>query len=190
MRKLFCDESGDPGSATERGASQLFVLCLVVGRSGDAHARFIAKQTEIRDALAWRGEFKWTKMHHALRLEYLKRSIPTLPENYSVFWSKKDNPMAPNDPITSPMLGKCLEAVNPSGQPCRLIIDGERNRQRARELRSSLGLAEMRFEPSHSSPYLQLADMLAGFHAADVSGRIRELPKELLDLRGFRSAWR
>ena len=190
MRKVFCDESGDPGLATDQGASPLFVLSLVAGHPESTHARFIAKQAEVRKELAWSGEFKWTKMRHALRMEYLKRSLTTLPDNHSAIWRKAGDRPMPHETAQVTMLRRCLEAMPSTNEPCRLIIDGERNRQRAREIRASLALAEVRFEPSHVSPYLQLADMLAGFHAADVAGGIRDLPKELQALRGFRSAWR
>jgi hypothetical protein len=151
------------------------------------HELFLAKQTEIRDALSWSGEFKWTKMRHALRIEYLRRSLPSLPPHHSVIWKKPADPWGEAAPKDLVMMQACLRTLNPAHERCRLIIDGEKNRARARGIRAGLGVTEVRFVPSHASPYLQLADMIVGFQVAEAMGKIRDLPDELRNLRGARS---
>jgi hypothetical protein len=187
VRTLFCDETGDPGRDFRKGASRFFAVCMLSTPTGSEHERFIAKQAEIRDELQWRGEFKWTKMHHDLRMEYLRRSLPTLSAHHSVLWEKPDIQWAENAPKELLMMQTCMRRLNPELHPCRLIIDGERNRRRAREIRGLLGINEVRFIPSHTSPYLQLADILVGFQVAEAAGKIRDLPIELRTLRRFRS---
>ena len=63
---------------------------------------------------------------------------------------------------------------------------GEESRE-SLGIRAFLGVTEVRFIPSHTSPYLQLADMLVGFQVAEATGKIRDLPEELRILRGARS---
>lgn len=151
------------------------------------HEVFLAKQAELRGSLPWFGEFKWTKMRHELRMEYLRRSLPSLPPHYSVIWRKPIDLGGEVTPKDLHLMQACLRALNPEQERCRLIIDGEKNRGKAREIRAGLGVAEVRFIPSHASPYLQLADMLVGFQVAEATGRIRDLPDEFRILRESRS---
>ena len=187
VRTLFCDETGDPGRDPRKGASRFYAVCMLSTPTGSEHEKFIIKQAEIRGELQWHGEFKWTKMHHTLRMEYLRRSLPTLPAHHSVLWEKPIVPSAETTPQELLMMQTCVRRLNPTLHPCRLIIDGERNRRRAHEIRTHLGINEVCFVPSHASPYLQLADMLVGFQVAEAAGKIRDLPIELRALRKFRS---
>ena len=187
MRTFFCDESGDPGHDLRKGSSRVFAFCMLSTPTVAEHEIFQAKQAEIRGSLHWFGEFKWTKMRHELRMEYLRRSLPSLPPHHSVVWRKPIDPCVEVTPKELLMLQACLRVLNPEQQRCRLIIDGERNRGKARGIRAGLGVTEVRFIPSHASPYLQLADMLVGFQVAEATGKIRDLPDELRVLRGARS---
>jgi hypothetical protein len=187
VRTFFCDESGDPGHDLRKGASRFFAFCMLGTAAVSEHDIFLAKQAEIRGSLHWFGEFKWAKMRHELRMECLRRSLPSLPPHHSVIWRKPIDPRGEPTPKDLLMMQACLKVLNPEQQRCRLIIDGERNRGKAREIRSALGVAEVRFIPSHTSPYLQLADMLVGFQVAEATGKIRDLPDELRILRCARS---
>ena len=187
VRTFFCDESGDPGHDFSKGASRFFAFCMLSAPTMAEHEIFLAKQAEIRGSLPWFGEFKWTKMRHELRMEYLRRSLPSLPPHHSVIWRKPVDPWAEVTPKDLLMMQACLRALNPEQQRCRLIIDGEKNRGKARGIRAFLGVTEVRFIPSHTSPYLQLADILVGFQVAEATGKIRDLPEELRILRGARS---
>ena len=187
VRTFFCDESGDPGHDLRKGASRFFAFCMLSTPAVSEHDIFLAKQAEIRGSLHWFGEFKWAKMRHELRMEYLRRSLPSLPPHHSVIWRKPIDPWAEPTPKDLLMMQACLQVLNPEQQRCRLIIDGERNRGKAREIRSASGVAEVRFIPSHTSPYLQLADMLVGFQVAEAKGKIPDLPDELRILRCARS---
>jgi hypothetical protein len=53
-----------------------------------------------------------------------------------------------------------------------------------------LGLANVRFEASHTTPHLQLADMLAGYHAWDFAGKLTNTSPTLAGMRTSRSVWR
>ena len=192
MRLYLCDESGDPGASIELGASKFFVICLVGYPDGGAAANFQAADTQLRKRLGWRDEFRWSKLSQRSRYAYLDGLFDSLPQHRAIIWDKMT--VSPNsfqrDSVEIDMMH---EAVGLLGRPTvgsRLIIDGMRHRDRAAAIRRALGVAEVRFESSHSNPHLQLADMLAGFHAWDQAGRISDVEPRLRSLRRFRSLWR
>lgn len=192
MRLYLCDESGDPGASIELGASKFFVICLVGYPDGGSAEKFQAADAQLRQRLGWRDEFRWSKLSQRSRDAYLDGLFDNLPQHRAIIWDKMT--VSPNsfqrDSVETDMMH---EAVGLLGRPSvgsRLIIDGMRHRDRAVAIRRALGVSEVRFESSHTNPHLQLADMLAGFHAWDHAGRISEIAPRLRSLRRFRSLWR
>jgi hypothetical protein len=192
VRLYLCDESGDPGDSAESGASRLFVVCLVGYPDGGSAEKFQAADTQLRKRLGWRDEFRWSKLSQRSRDAYLDGLFDSLPQHRAIVWDKKTT-MPPAFQTDSAAIDMMRDAIGLLGGPSagsRLIIDGMRHRDRAAAIRRALGVSEVRFESSHANPHLQLADMLAGFHAWDHAGRIRELTPRLRSLRRFRSLWR
>ena len=192
MRLYLCDESGDPGASIELGASKFFVICLVGYPDGGSAEKFQAADAQLRQRLGWSDEFRWSKLSQRSRDAYLDGLFDNLPQHRAIIWDKMT--VSPNsfqrDSVETDMMH---EAVGLLGRPSvgsRLIIDGMRHRDRAVAIRRALGVSEVRFESSHTNPHLQLADMLAGFHAWDHAGRISEIAPRLRSLRRFRSLWR
>ena len=192
VRLYLCDESGDPGASTESGASRLFVVCLVGYPDGGSAENFQAADAQLRKRLGWRDEFRWSKLSQRSRDAYLDGLFDNLPQHHAIIWDKKT--VTPQTfQSDSVAIGMMREAIGLLGGPSagsRLIIDGMRHRDRAAAIRRVLGVSEVRFESSHANPHLQLADMLAGFHAWDHAGRISDLAPRLRSLRRFRSLWR
>ena len=191
MRLYLCDESGDPGISQESGASRLFVVCLVGYPDGGSAANFQVADAQLRKRLGWRDEFRWSKLSQRSRNAYLQGLFDNLPQHHAIIWDKETTMPQAFQP-DSAAIDMMREAIGILGGPSdgsRLIIDGVRHRDRAAAIRC-VGVSEVRFESSHANPHLQLADMLAGFHAWDHAGRISEILPRLRSLRRFRSLWR
>ena len=191
MRLYLCDESGDPGASVELGASKVFVICLVGYPDGGSAEKFQAADTQLRQRLGWRDEFRWSKLSQRSRDTYLDGLFDSLPQHRAIIWDKMT--LHPNsfrrDSVEIDMMREAVRLLGCPSSGSRLIIDGMRHRDRAVAIRRALGVSEVRFEPSHANPHLQLADMLAGFHAWDHAGRISEIAPRLRSLRRFRSLW-
>lgn len=174
------------------GASPHFVICMIGYPQGLEAQKFQMEDTELRRRLGWRGEFRWSKLSQRSRDTYFASLSGVMPAHHAVIWDKLASNQA-ESPKMSPEIGMMRKAMAKLGGPSpssRLIIDGVRHRDRAAEIRRSLGVAEVRFEHSHANPHLQLADMLAGFHAWDHARRIKDITPQLRSLRRFRSLWR
>jgi hypothetical protein len=192
VRLYLCDESGDPGASPELGASRLFVVCLVGYPDGGSAEKFQAADAQLRKRLTWKGEFRWSKLSQRTRDHYFDGLVDNLPRHHAIVWDKETITPQAIQP-DSAAIDMMREAVGLLGYPSsgsRLIIDGVRHRDRAVAIRRALGVSEVRFESSHANPHLQLADMLAGFHAWDHAGRISDIEPRLRSLRRFRSVWR
>ena len=191
MRLYLCDESGDPGASVELGASKVFVICLVGYPDGGSAEKFQAADTQLRQRLGWRDEFRWSKLSQRSRDTYLDGLFDSLPQHRAIIWDKMT--LHPNsfrrDSVEIDMMREAVRLLGCPSSGSRLIIDGMRHRDRAVAIRRALGVSEVRFEPSHANPHLQLADMLAGFHAWGHAGRISEIAPRLRSLRRFRSLW-
>jgi len=192
VRLYVCDESGDPGASAESGASRLFVVCLVGYPDGGSAEKFQAADTQLRKRLGWRDEFRWSQLSQRSRDAYLDGLFDSLPQHRAIVWDEKTTlPLAfQPDSVAIDMMRDAIGLLGGPSAGSRLIIDGMRHRDRAAAIRRALGVSEVRFETSHANPHLQLADMLAGFHAWDHAGRIRGLTPRLRSLRRFRSLWR
>lgn len=159
---------------------------------GIAAQEFQKADAELRQRLGWRSEFRWSKLSQRSRDTYFASLSGVMPAHHVVIWDKLASNQAAS-PAMSAEIGMMRKAMANLGGPSpssRLIIDGVRHRDRAGEIRRALGVAEVRFEHSHANPHLQLADMLAGFHAWDHARRIKDITQELRSLRRFRSLWR
>ena len=191
MRLYLCDESGDPGASTESGASRLFVICLVGYPDGGSAANFQSADAQLRKRLSWKGEFRWSKISQWARDKYFEGLVDSLPQHHAIVWDKKRfMPQSfQSDSVAIDMMREAIGLLGCPSAGSRLIIDGIRHRDRAAAIRRLLGVSEVRFESSHANPHLQLADMLAGFHAWDDAGRISEVEPRLRSLRRFRSLW-
>ena len=159
---------------------------------GESAEAFQLADGELRAKLGWRGEFRWSKLSQRSRDAYFEGLIKILPPHHAVVWDKEEFILGPVDPgsVEIDMMREAIGLLGGTPFRGRLIIDGVRHRDRAAAIRRALGVSEVRFESSHSNPHLQLADMLAGFHAWDHAGRIRHVAPELQSLRRFRSFWR
>lgn len=192
MRLYLCDESGDPGASAESGVSRLFVVCLVGYPDGASAESFQAADAQLRRRLGWKGEFRWSKLSQCSRDNYFEGLVDNLPQHHAIVWDKKTiMPQAfQSDSAAIDMMREAIGLLGCPSAGSRLIIDGMRHRDRAAAIRRALGVSEVRFESSHANPHLQLADMLAGFHAWDHGGRISYVDHRLRSLRRFRSLWR
>ncbi len=189
MRTIFCDETGDSGADVAAGASPLLVICAFICEDASHSARIAEKQESFRQEFSWRGELKWAKMRPEMRLEFMERLLPVIPEHLAIVWRKSRPLISPLSAPEGVLLNRCVQDLVGDNRKIRLVMDGERNRRRAAQLRLATGVSEVRIEPSHGSPCLQLADMLVGFHSSCAKGREPELPKRLHSLRHRRVEW-
>jgi hypothetical protein len=153
---------------------------------------FHRSDAELRLRLGWRGEFRWSKLSQRSRDAYWDSLLNAIPSHHAVIWDKSTAPEA-QFPGANPEIEMMRKAMSSLGAPrptSRLIVDGVHHRNRAADIRRALGVSEVRFEHSHANPHLQLADMLAGFHAWDHAQRLKDLNPALRSLKRFRSSWR
>ena len=192
MQLYLCDESGDPGESVSTGASPLFVICMIGYPDRHSAQNFQKSDAELRERLGWRGEFRWSKLSQRSRDTYFEALIKFMPTHHAIIWDKTSIQGARTygEGMEIAMMREAISCLGGPTPSSRLIIDGVRHRDRAGEIRRALGLSEVRFERSHTNPHLQLADMLAGFHAWDQAGRIKDPTPPLRSLRCFRSLWR
>lgn len=176
---LFCDESGDPGLPTKPGASPYFGVAMLCCPAADDATRLAEAQDKARIRLGWAGEFKWSKMPSDVRLAYLISMVPMLDSHRVTIWDKRSGVLSSRySPEVTVML-RCYGSFESMEPSVRIVIDGERDRLRASEIRRALGVSEVRMERSHSCPHLQMADILIGFHAYAWRMGWRHVPKGL-----------
>ncbi len=192
MPLLFCDESGDPGPRVQAGASAIYVVCLVMYLDGKSAQRFHAADAELRRRLGWRREFRWSKMSQRSRNTYFESLEEVFPVHHAVVWDKSRALPAsvPGHSIGLEMIQEAILRLGGVSAGSRLVIDGVRHRDRSSCFRRVLGINDVRFEASHTTPHLQLADMLAGFHAWDFAGKLTNTSPTLAGMRNSRSVWR
>jgi hypothetical protein len=154
--------------------------------------KFQRADAELRQRLSWRGEFRWSKLSQRSRDAYFDSLSGVIPPHHAVIWDKRTAAEAKATGRTQEieLMRQAINSLGASSPSSRLTIDGIRHKDRAAEIRQSLGVSEVRFERSHTNPHLQLADMLAGFHAWDHAQRLKELKPALRSFRRFRSIWR
>lgn len=158
---------------------------------GPSAQSFQRADAELRRRLGWRGEFRWSKLSQRSRDLYFASLANEIPAHHAVIWAKP-NPGQTGSrsiPTEIDMMRRAMARLGGPTPASRLIVDGVRHRDRATEIRRALGVAEVRFEPSHTNPHLQMADMLAGFHAWDQAQRINDITPEFRGLRKHRSSW-
>ncbi len=192
MPLLFCDESGDPGPRLRAGASAIYVVCLVMYADGKSAQRFHAADADLRLRLGWRHEFRWSKMSQRSRNIYFESLKEVFPVHHAVVWDKsRALPASVSGPsIGLEMMQEAILRLGVASAGSRLVIDGVRHRDRSSLARRLLGLADVRYEASHTNPHLQLADMLAGFHAWDFANKLTDASCMLSCMRTSRSVWR
>ncbi len=176
---LFCDESGDPGLPMEPGSSSYFAVGILCCRDGAEAARLAAAQERLRAGLGWRGEFKWSKMPIGVRMDYMTSMAPMLRSYRVAIWDKQRVVLRSNYRPEVEVMRSCLGSFDRIEAADRIVIDGERDRLRASEIRIALGVREVRMERSHACPQLQVADMVVGFHAYAWRVGWRNVPKGL-----------
>ena len=190
MRAIFCDETGDPGWRVDEGASSLFVVCALRFADDVSIARALERMEQFRADMRWYGELKWTKLRPASRVDFMLRMLPVLPDYRVVIWRKDGHPMVTGLSSEAELLKRCVGGLISDPRQVRLVVDGERNQVRASALRAALGVAQVRFEESHRSPCLQLADILAGFHTYCAKHGLDDMPNRLHSLKSNVSEWR
>lgn len=176
---LFCDESGDPGLPTEPGVSTYFAVGILCCRNGAEAARLAEAQERLRTDLEWRGEFKWARMPNDVRMDYMFSMAPMLFSYRVAIWDKRRVVLWSHRRPEVEVIRSCMESFGHKEVADRLVIDGERDGRRSSEIRSALGVSEVRMERSHACPQLQMADMLVGFHAYAWRKGWHEVPKGL-----------
>ena len=176
---LFCDESGDPGLPSEPGVSRYFAVGILCCRNGAEAARLAEAQERLRIGLDWRGEFKWAKMPIHVRMDYMTGMAPMFRSYRVAIWDKQKVVLRSDCRPEVDVMRSCMESFGHIEVADRMVIDGERDARRSSEVRTALGVGEIRMERSHACPQLQMADMLVGFHAYTCKKGWRKVPKGL-----------
>ena len=176
---LFCAESGDPGLPMETGASAYLAVGILCCRDGEEAARLARVQEGLRAGLGWRGEFKWSKMPNEVRMDYLTGMAPIIRSYRVAIWDKQRVALRPQFRPEMEVMRVCMDSFEHIEVADRIVIDGERDGRRSSEVRTALGVGEVRIERSHACPQLQMADMLVGFHAYTWRKGWRKVPKGL-----------
>lgn len=154
---LFCDESGDPGLPMEPGASAYFAVGIICCRDGEEAARLARVQEGPRAGLGWRGEFKWSKMPTEVRMGYLTGMTPMLRSYRVAIWDKQQVALRSYFRPEVEVMRTCIDSFEHIEVADRIVIDGERDGRRSSEVRTALGVGEVRMERSHACPQLQMA---------------------------------
>jgi hypothetical protein len=176
---LFCDESGDPGLPMEPGASAYFAVGILCCQDCAEAARLAVVQEGLRSGLDWRGEFKWSKMPIEVRMDYLIHMAPVLRSYRVAIWDKQRVVLGSHYRPEVEVMRVCMDSFDHIESADRIVIDGERDTKRSSEIRTALGVREVRMERSHACPQLQMADMIVGFHAYAWRKGWRKVPKGL-----------
>lgn len=181
---LFCDESGDPGLSIDAGASRYFAVGMLCCLDGSVAGNIAKAQEIMRTNLRWEGEFRWSKMPTVVRMDYMVGMASSLNSHRVAIWDKRYGLVSLRYRAELEVMRCCHRAFDFRSPVDRIVIDGERNRLRASEIRTALGVGEVRMERSHACPQLQMADMLVGFHAFAWKEGWSKVPKELHHLKG------
>lgn len=168
----------------------MFAVCALMYVDDVAIARALERMEQFRASIRWRGELKWSKLRPASRMEFMARMMPVLPDYRVVIWRKDGRPMTAGASPEAELLKECVHRLVGDRRQVRLVVDGERSRPRASALRAALGVTEVRFEESHRCPFLQLADLLVGFHAECARRGFANIPDQLRSLKSNVSEWR
>lgn len=178
MILYFADESGDPGRAP--GSSPAFAVCLL--RVDGVEARGIEAALDgvrRRHGLHPAHEFRWSRNRPDIRLAALAVLSGEAMAFRCRVWRKRQALPAGLLPVEleGALARACLEDFGPGLTRARLIIDGQRSRERSSRMRRALAgcrssdgspcIVEVRLRDSSADSLLQAADLLAGWSLSD-----------------------
>ena len=118
-------------------------------------------------------------MPNEVRMDYLTGMAPMIRSYRVAIWDKQRVMLRPQFRPEVEVMRVCVDSFEYVETAGRIIIDGERDARRSSEIRTALGVREVRMERSHACPQLQMADMLVGFHAYAWRKGWRKVPKGL-----------
>jgi len=167
---VFIDESGDPGFDVARGASPLFVLAMVILRSGDEADKTRLAIEDLRRHSIHKSEYKFSKCSDSVRDEFF-REVVSCPFDIRALVVRKDIIKPPRlysdreafyEYFVSNIVSRSTDLTG-----ARVIIDGSGDREFRRRLSAGLRtqtgrIKDVRFKDSAGDLLVQLADMCAG----------------------------
>jgi len=169
---VFIDESGDPGFSLAKGASPVFVICLVVFHETEQAEKCSQAITDARQRLGWAGEFKFSKTKDSGKNLFFSAISPFRFDVYALVVDKNnihsDRLRSDRETFYNYFLRQVLTHYDALHQ-AKVKIDGRGHRAFRRKLnaylRRMLGpekIASIEFVDSSRNNLIQLADMAAG----------------------------
>ncbi len=201
---VFIDESGDPGFKLDKGASQVFVVAMVIfDRASDAvDTQRAIENLKLR--LGYKGEFKFNKSNDPLRDTFFNivadcpfyvRAIVIRKE---LIYSNKLK--SSKEKFYEYFVRKMMEYDGSLIKNAKVVIDGSGDREFKKYLTSSLrknlnpnAIKSLKMKNSNDDVLIKLADMCVGAIARSYktdkknSGRWRQmLSKRINDVWDFK----
>jgi hypothetical protein len=169
---VLIDESGDPGFKISKGSTPFFVVALVIFQDMRQAEKCSAAITEIRTALGYRSEFKFSKTNSAGKDAFFQAVRPYLFEVRALVVEKdliySDRLRTDDDAFYNYFLRQLLTHCNDL-QAARVKIDGSGDREFKRRLEKYLKrgvqagkVTSVKFADSAKDNLIQLADMAVG----------------------------
>lgn len=171
--RVFIDESGDPGFKTDKGATPIFVVAMVIFENDDDAQNTQTAIDAIRPNTVKTREFKFNKCDDNFRDTFFlaARECPfkvrAIVVDKSVIYSPRLR--ADKEKFYEYFVNQMMRYDNGVLSDARVIIDGSGDREFRQNLnaamRRKLGtgvIKDVRFKDSSHDTLLQLADMCAG----------------------------
>ena len=168
---VFIDDSGDPGTALDRGSSRFFVLSAVCFDDSET-ADFVRHQLiQLKASFGWSQsqEFKSSKMKYQLIERVLLGIDFANVQVLAMFVDKRTLTAESKESFgLTTALAKYLESLAPSLSDAVVKFDGSGSAQHKRMLRrialdsAGGGAKSFSLQRSHGEPLMQLADLTAG----------------------------
>lgn len=170
---VFIDESGDPGFKVEKGSSPVFVLAMVIFRSGDAAADAQAAIQRLQRSNRVSPEWKFAKVSQDAKdrffegirpLDFTCRAIVIRKE---LIWSSHLR----SSPRSLYQFFARLMCIHDNGalHDAKIVIDGSGDRLFRQQMQSYMrkelppgAMTRLDFGDSRKDALVQLADMCAG----------------------------
>jgi hypothetical protein len=170
---VFIDESGDPGFKTDKGATPIFVVAMVIFTDTDAAEKTQKTIDIVKSQTVKKQEFKFSKCDDGVRDAFFQavRGCPFLVRAIVV---KKEIIYSPRlrtdkDKFYEYFVNQMMRHDDGLLTEARVVIDGSGDREFRQNLnaamRRKLGsgvIKDVRFKDSNRDVLVQLADMCAG----------------------------
>lgn len=170
---VFIDESGDPGFKTDKGATPIFVVAMVIFDNDNAAKETQATIDAIRSQTVKSREFKFNKCDDNVRDIFFRSTcrcsfrVRAIVVEKSIIYSPKLK--TDKDKFYEYFVKQMMRYDNGILSDARVIIDGSGDREFRQNLnaamRRKLGsgvIKDVRFKDSKHDTLVQLADMCAG----------------------------